>query len=145
MALVAAANAQAATSTGPQTLALNKDTLSSLGESLGKQPIAFVAVIKLKAGTDVDKFISTREAVGKKAMDAYKGVKVAYIKGALPAKEETLPQGSAKLEYWPLAAIVSAPDAKTFADYNAMVAKDPAYVESGKNVEAVVRAVNLQM
>jgi hypothetical protein len=63
-----------------QTLALNKDTLSSLGESLGKQPIAFVAVIKLKAGTDVDKFISTREAVGKKAMDAYKGVKVAYIK-----------------------------------------------------------------
>lgn len=34
---------------------------------------------------------------------------------------------------------------QTFADYNAMVAKDPAYMESGKNVEAVVRAVNLQM
>jgi hypothetical protein len=34
---------------------------------------------------------------------------------------------------------------QTYADYNAMVAKDPAYVESGKNVEAVVRAVNLQM
>jgi hypothetical protein len=37
---------------------------------------------------------------------------VAALQGALPAKEETLPQGSAKLEYWPLAAIVSAPDAK---------------------------------
>lgn len=34
------------------------------------------------------------------------------MQGAMPAKQETLPQGSAKLEYWPLAAIVSAPDAK---------------------------------
>lgn len=32
--------------------------------------------------------------------------------GALPAKQETLPQGSARLEYWPVAALVTAPDAK---------------------------------
>lgn len=30
----------------------------------------------------------------------------------MPAKQETLPQGAAKLEYWPVTAIVSAPDAK---------------------------------
>jgi len=34
---------------------------------------------------------------------------------------------------------------QTYADYNAMVAKDPEYVSSGKDVEAVVRATNLQM
>lgn len=64
----------------PQTLALNKDTLSNLGSNLGKQPVAFVAVIKLKPGTDVDKFISTREDVAKKAKETYKDVHVAYIK-----------------------------------------------------------------
>lgn len=32
--------------------------------------------------------------------------------GALPAKQETLPQGAARLEYWPVAALVTAPDAK---------------------------------
>jgi hypothetical protein len=34
---------------------------------------------------------------------------------------------------------------QTYADYNAVVAKDPQYIESGKNVDTVVRAVNLQM
>lgn len=34
---------------------------------------------------------------------------------------------------------------QTYADYNALVAKDPAYVESGKDVEHVVRTTNLQM
>jgi len=34
------------------------------------------------------------------------------MQGALPAKQETLPQGAARLEYWPVAALVTAPDAK---------------------------------
>jgi hypothetical protein len=69
----------------------------------------------------------------------------AMLQGALPAKQETLPQGAAKLEYWPVAAIVTAPDAKAYADYNAAIAKDPEYVSSGKNVDSVVRTVTLQM
>jgi hypothetical protein len=145
LALVAMVNAQAGSSMGPQVLAVNKETLSGVGEKLGKDPIHFVALIKLKDGADVNKFVAVREAVAKKAQEQYKGVKVAYLKGALPAKQETLPQGAAKLEYWPLAVIVTAPDAKTYADYNAVVAKDPQYIESGKNVDTVVRAVNLQM
>jgi hypothetical protein len=130
---------------GPQTLELNKGTLTGVGEKLGKDSIHFVAVIKLREGSDIHKFVAVREAVAKKAQEKYPGVKVAYIKGALPAKQETLPQGSAKLEYWPLAVIVTAPDAKTYADYNAVVAADPEYKESGKMVDTVVRAVNLKM
>lgn len=142
---VVAVGAQGTSPMGPQTLPLNKATLSSVGAQLGKDPIHFVAVIKLKEGSDTNKFVAVREAVAKKAQEKYPGVKVAYVKGALPAKQETLPQGSAKLEYWPLAVIVTAPDAKTYADYNAIVAADPEYKESGKMVDTVVRAVNLQM
>jgi hypothetical protein len=80
LALVAMVNAQASASMGPQVLAVNKETLSGVGERLGKDPIHFVAVIKLKDGADVNKFVAVREAVAKKAQEQYKGVKVAYIK-----------------------------------------------------------------
>jgi hypothetical protein len=51
-----------------------------VSKGLTSQPIAFVAVIKLKPGADVNKFVATREAVAKKAKETYKDVNVAYIK-----------------------------------------------------------------
>jgi hypothetical protein len=66
--------------TPKQTLPLNKATLSSVGAQLGKDPIHFVAVIKLKEGSDINKFVAVREAVAKKAQEKYPGVKVAYVK-----------------------------------------------------------------
>lgn len=45
------------------------------------------------------------------------------MQGALPAKQETLPQGQAQLEYWPLAAIVTAPDAKVSNEYREGLAR----------------------
>lgn len=80
LALVTMANAQGSASMGPQVLDVNKETLSSVGEKLGKDPIHFVALIKLKDGADVNKFVAVREAVAKKAQEQYKGVKVAYLK-----------------------------------------------------------------
>jgi len=78
LAVVALANA--ATPTGPVVLEQNKGTLSAVGKNLGSQPIAFLAIIKLKPGADANKFVATREAVAAKAMETYKGVNVAYLK-----------------------------------------------------------------
>jgi hypothetical protein len=63
-----------------QLLSLPKDTLGDVSKGLTSQPIAFIAVIKLKPGADVNKFVATREAVAKKAKESYKDVNVAYIK-----------------------------------------------------------------
>lgn len=80
LAFVALANAQAGTSMGPQILQQNKGTLSDVGKGLGSNPIAFVAVIKLKPGADANKFVAVREAVAAKARKSYPGVSVAYVK-----------------------------------------------------------------
>jgi hypothetical protein len=77
-ALVAACSA--ASPMGPVVIEQNKGTIAEVGKALGSQPIAFVAVIKLKSGADANKFIATREAVAKKAMESYPNVKVAYVK-----------------------------------------------------------------
>lgn len=79
--LVLLAAALVAVASGQQTiLDLNKGTLSETGKSLGSQPIAFVAIIKLKQGADPNKFVAVREAVAKKARETYPNMQVAYIK-----------------------------------------------------------------
>lgn len=140
--LAAAASAQQAGTIIP----FSKAPAAELAKNLASQPIVFIANIKLKPGTDVNKWIATREGVVARVRKQFNfPFSVAYFKGALPAKTETLPQGAAKLEYWPVGVIVTMPDAKSYAAYNAAAAKDPEYVSSGKSVEAVVRSVNLQM
>ena len=80
LGFVALVNAQASTSMGPQVLQQNKATLSEVGKGLGSDPIAFVALIKLKPGADANKFVATREAVAAKARKTYPSVNVAYLK-----------------------------------------------------------------
>lgn len=145
----AAVAALAATPMGPTIIPFSSSVWSQAGKNLasGSQPVVFMAVINLKPGTDVDKWIATREAVVTRARKTFKQpFTVAYFRGAMPAKVETLPQAaSTKLSYFPVGCLVTMPDAKTYADYNTLVAADPAYKESGKAVTEVVRATNVQM